>query len=100
MLSQVTVSRGYSLVVVHGLLAEMASLLQSTGSGVLGLSSCGLWALERGLQKVQHLGLVAPKHVDSSQTRNQTCDPCVRKWILNHWTTKEVLDFFLLFLVL
>ena len=25
-----------------------------------------------------------------SLTRDQTCVPCVGRWILNHWTTKEV----------
>ena len=23
-------------------------------------------------------------------TRNQTCVPCIGRWILNHWTTREV----------
>ena len=43
-LPQAAVSRGYALVAVHRLLAEMASLLQSTGSGVLGsvVVACGL----------------------------------------------------------
>ena len=26
----------------------------------------------------------------SSQTRDCTCVPCIGKWILNHWTTREV----------
>ena len=26
----------------------------------------------------------------SSQTRDQTCVPCIGREILNHWTTKEV----------
>ena len=26
----------------------------------------------------------------SSLTRDQTCVPCIGKWILNHWTTREV----------
>ena len=29
----------------------------------------------------------------SSPTRNQTCIPCIRRWILNHWTTREVPQF-------
>ena len=36
------------------------------------------------------MGLVAPKHVESSPTRDQTHVPCIGKQILNHWTTREV----------
>ena len=25
----------------------------------------------------------------SSSTRDRTCGPCLGKWILNHWTTRE-----------
>ena len=30
----------------------------------------------------------------SFQARDQTCIPCVRKWILNHWTTRKVPVFY------
>ena len=46
-----------------------------------------LWASR--LQKVLHMGFVAPQHVRSSQTRDQTGVPCIARRILNHWTTKE-----------
>ena len=36
------------------------------------------------------LSLVAPRHMVSSQTRDQTCVPCTGRWILYHWTTREV----------
>ena len=36
------------------------------------------------------MGLVAPWHVGSSQTRDQTCVPCIGRWILNHCATREV----------
>ena len=39
-----------------------------------------------------HMGLAAPWHVGSSRTRAQTHDPCIGKWILNHWTSREVLN--------
>ena len=26
----------------------------------------------------------------SSQTKDQSCVPCIRRWILNHWTAREV----------
>ena len=35
-------------------------------------------------------GLVALWHVGSSQTRDQTCVPCLGRHILNHYTTREV----------
>ena len=38
------------------------------------------------------MSLVAPRHVESSQTRDQTCVPYVGRWILIHCTIKEVLD--------
>ena len=37
------------------------------------------------------MGLVAPWHVESSQTRGRTYVPCIGRQILNHWTTREVL---------
>ena len=35
------------------------------------------------------MGLAALCHVGSSQARDQTCVPCIARWILNHWTTRE-----------
>ena len=45
----------------------------------------------RGAQVLQlwTTGLVAPGHVGSSQTRNQTCVFYVGRQIVNHWTTRE-----------
>ena len=60
-------------------------LLWNTGSRHMGLSSCSSWA-----QQLWCTGLAAPWQVKSSQTRNQTCVPCIGRWILNHWTTGEV----------
>ena len=36
------------------------------------------------------MGLLALWHVGSVQTRDQTYVPYTGKWILNHWTTREV----------
>ena len=36
------------------------------------------------------MGLVAPQHVEASQTRDQTHVPCTGRQILIHWTTREV----------
>ena len=66
--------RGLLLRVGLGLLVAVASLLlQNTGS--------------------RRTGLVAPRHVESSWTRDQTPVPCIGRWILYHWTTREVLHF-------
>ena len=37
------------------------------------------------------MGLTAPRHVGSSQTRDRTLVPCIVRQILNHWTTREAL---------
>ena len=34
--------------------------------------------------------LLAPQHVRSYFPRGWTCIPCSERWILNHWTTREV----------
>ena len=49
-----------------------------------GFSHCGAWAL--GCK-----GLVAPQHVEFSQTRDRTSVPCIGRQILDHWITKDVL---------
>lgn len=53
-----------------------------------GFSDCSRWA-----QRLRHLSLVALLHVESSQTRDQTCVPCIGRKILIHWTTSEVQNF-------
>ena len=67
-----------------------------------GFSSCSMWAQQlwctdfssygAQAQQLWCMGLVALRHVGSSQTRDQTCVPCTGMWILNHWTTREVLQ--------
>ena len=42
------------------------------------------------LQQLWHTGLVIPRYVESSQTRDQTCVSCLGRQILNHWTMKDV----------
>ena len=46
-----------------------------------------------GLSSWQHMGLAAPQHVGSSQTRDGTCVPHTAMGILNHWATREALPF-------
>ena len=36
------------------------------------------------------MDLVASRSMGSFRTRNQTCIPCIGRWTLNHWTTREV----------
>ena len=64
-------------------------------------SSCGVWAYCSGFS-LQSTGsrysgsvvvdncLVVPRHVGSSQTREQTRVPCIGRQILIHWATREV----------
>ena len=72
------------------------SLLQCTGSRHMGFSSCDsqaqqLWLAGSRAQAQQLCtGLVAPRHVGSSQTRAQTRVPRIGRRILNHCTTREV----------
>ena len=61
-------------------------LLRSTGSRPTGFSS---W-LHASSEAVAHRLLIAPWHVESSQTRNPTCVLCFSRQILYHCVTKEV----------
>ena len=51
---------------------------------------CVSWAPGVRPQQSQRMGLAAPWHVESSQTRDQTSVPCIGRQILNHWTTRKV----------
>ena len=57
--------QGLFFIVVHELLIRWFLLLWSTGSRCMGFISCGMWA-----QELWHMGLVAPRHVESSQIRD------------------------------
>ena len=54
-----------------------------------GLSCCGAQAPNTQAQSFLLMGLVAPRHVGSSQTRARTRVPCIGRQILNHCTTRE-----------
>ena len=84
-LSLVAVSGGYSSLWYAGFSLWWLLLLRSTGSRRMGFSSHSTRA-----QQFWPTGLVAPQHVGSSWTRNQTRVPCIGKRILNHCTTSEV----------
>ena len=54
-----------------------------------GLSCCGTQAPEAQAQQLWLTGLVALRHVGSSQTRARTRVPCIGRQILNHCATRE-----------
>ena len=56
-----------------------------------GLSCCGAQAPDAQAQQSWLTGLVAPRHVGSSQTRTRTRVPCIGRQTLNHCATREAL---------
>ena len=54
-----------------------------------GLSCCGAQAPDAQAQQLWLTGLVALRHVGSSQTRARTCVSCISRQILNHCATRE-----------
>ena len=98
----------------HGLALVLESgghsALRCTGFSFCGLSCCGVQALgtsasvavthrlssgglkvrEHGLSSCDARALDAPRHLESSQTRDQTHAPCIGRQILIHCTIKEV----------
>ena len=58
-----------------------------------GLSCCGAQTPDAQAQQSWLTGLVAPRHVGSSQTRARTCVPHISRQILNHCATREALAF-------
>ena len=54
-----------------------------------GFSCFSLWVLKHKFSS-WHSDLVALKHVESFQVRDQTCVPCIGRCLLNHWTAGEV----------
>ena len=84
-LSLVVASGGYFSMRCTGFSLQWLLLLQSTGSRHKGFSNCGMQA-----QQLWCKGLVAPRHVGFSRTRDRTCVPCIGRQILNHCATREV----------
>ena len=90
-LSQVAASGGYSSLQCAVFSLQWLLLLQSMRSLHASFSSCGTQAQQLWLagsrvqaQQLWCTGLVAPRHVRSSQTRARTRVPCIGRWILNH----------------
>ena len=63
--------------------------LGARASHYRGLSRCRAQAPDAQAQQLWLTGLVAPRHVGSSQTRARTCVPCIGRQILNHCATRE-----------
>ena len=72
------------------LLEGCLQLWQARATPCGGFSFCRVQALEHVGSVVVARGLVAPKHVESSQTGNRTQVSCIGRWILNHCATREV----------
>ena len=82
---------GLFFVVVHRLLIALTSFVAEHRLQGTGFSSCNLQAQQLQLpgssaqaQQLWHTGLVAPRHVGSSQTRDLTCLSCIGRQILYH----------------
>ena len=83
-LSLIEVSGGCSSLPCVGFSLWWLLLLWSTGSRCTGFSSCSTQAQQLWLagsraqaQQLWHMGLVAPRHVGSSLTRDGTHIPCI-----------------------
>ena len=84
---------GHPVVEVQGLLTVGASLVEwcrlwwswHVGSGVGAHGSRSLGSV------VWHMGLAAPRHTRSSRTMDGTAVPCIARWALNPWATREAL---------
>ena len=59
-----------------------------------GLSCYGAQAPDAQAQQLWLTGLVAPRHVGSSQTGARTRVPCIGRQILNHCATREAQEIF------
>ena len=88
-LSLVAASSGCAPRRCAGFPLQRLLLLRSTGSRAR-VQQSRLLASTARAQHLQHMDLVAPKHVKSSQTRDQTHVKYIVRKILNHWTTREV----------
>ena len=82
--------QGLLFIVVCGLLTAVASLVVEHRPQACGLQQLWLAGSRSQAQQLWCTGLVAPRHVGSSQTRARTHVPCIGRQILNHCTTRQV----------
>ena len=86
-LSLVVASGDFSSLRCMGFSLQWLLLLQSMGSRCTSFSS-----RSTRVQYLWHMGFVPLQHVGSSRIRDQTCVPCIGRWILIHCTTREALQ--------
>ena len=84
------VEQGLLFVAVGRPLIAVASLVAEYGLQACGLQQLWLADSRAQAQQLWHMGLVAPWHVGSSQTKDRTCVSCIGRWILIHCATREV----------
>ena len=85
---------------LHWVFVAAQAVSSYCGQGLL--SSCNMRASHRGgfswgARGLEHIGtevvgtgLVAPRYVESSQTRDQIRVSCIGRQTPNHWTTREI----------
>ena len=78
--------RGPLLIAVRGPL-----FIAVRGPLTIAASRCRAQAPDAQAQQLWLTGLVALRHVGSSQTRARTRFPCIDRQILNHCATREAL---------
>ena len=76
---------GLSLVVLSGGSSPAVVLRPLTA-----VAWCSTQAQALRAQSLWNPVLVAPRHVESSRTRNRTCVPCVGRQVLFHCASREV----------
>ena len=64
-------------------------LLPSTSSGPTGFHGWSGWTLEPSTPSLWCMGLVAPRHVGSSWTKDWTRVSGIGRRILHHWATRK-----------
>ena len=83
----------WAFVVLHGLSVAAAnggySSLWCVGFSLWWLLLLGGTSLVCGLPELWRTGLLVPRHVESSWTRNPAHILCIDRWILIHWATTE-----------
>ena len=81
--------QAFSSCIRQGLLSSCSAQASHCG-GFLGPRCAGFSGCSTQAQYLKCMGLVAPQHMESSRTRDQTHVPCIGSWIVNHCTAREV----------
>ena len=72
-------------------LSSARSVFFQTSPSLTPLPYSSSWASRTAALTPEHMGLVSPWRVrSSSPIRDQTGIRCIGRWLLNHWTTREV----------